>query len=307
MVVTAGMPLKQVRLELTREDGKSFAAASGALRQQQQAVLAIGDGQGGRYKWTGKLIAVLPDGNRHTQELTFETAVQGDLRIGYTRERLDLDAHVLEFTLSRPAGSATLRVFADDGSEIGEGSATFSGEAAGTWLRLPWSESKKGNVMRLELRAVSKEGLAATAKLLPWSVRVPHEEVVFETGKWEIRPSEEQKLDASYKKIVDALDVARKADPTLQVKLFIAGHTDTVGTSADNRVLSRERARAIGAWFREHGLPLPVLVAGFGEDAPKVKTPDNTDSAANRRADYIVGVEEPVVARGVRAPFTALK
>src|SRR5262245_58159682 len=172
MTVTAAAPLKQLRLELTREDGKSFAVGHGALREKQQAVLAIGDGQGGRYKWTAKLIAVFPDGNRHTQELTFETAVQGDLRIGYSREKLDLDAHVLEFTLSRPAASATIKVFADDGSEIGEGSATFGGEPAGTWLRLPWSETKKGNVMRLEVRAVSKEGLAATAKLLPWSVRV---------------------------------------------------------------------------------------------------------------------------------------
>jgi len=162
-------------------------------------------------------------------------------------------------------------------------------------------------VMRLELRAVSKDGLAVQVKLLPWSVRVPHEEVVFETGKWEIRPSEEQKLDASFKKIVDALDVARKADPTLPVKLFIAGHTDTVGGNADNRALSLHRARAIGAWFRDHGMPLPVVVAGFGEDALKVKTADNTDEAQNRRADYIVGVEEPVVARGVKAGWSALK
>jgi hypothetical protein len=85
------------------------------------------------------------------------------------------------------------------------------------------------------------------------------------------------------------------------------GHTDTVGSAADNRKLSLARARAIAAWYHERGLPLPLAYAGFGEDALKVKTPDNTDEAANRRADYIVGVEEPLVARGVRASWYKLQ
>ena len=144
-------------------------------------------------------------------------------------------------------------------------------------------------------------------KLLPWSVRVAHEEVNFEPGKSELRPSETPKLDGSYQKIIDAVDLARKADPSLQVKLFIAGHTDTVGSNGDNRKLSLERARAIAAWFRDRGLPLPIAFAGFGEDALKVKTPDNTDEAANRRADYIVGVEEPLVQKGVKATWYNLK
>ena len=137
-------------------------------------------------------------------------------------------------------------------------------------------------------------------------MRVAHQEVNFELGKSEVRPSETAKLDGSYQKIIDAIDLARKADPSLQVKLFIAGHTDTVGGSAENRKLSLDRARAIAAWFRERGLPLPIAYAGFGEDALKVKTPDNTDEARNRRADYIVGVEEPLVAKGVKAAWMKL-
>jgi len=308
LTLTALTPLAQVRLELTRlEDGKRFAVAHGALRDKQSATLAIGDGKGGHFKWQGTLVGVFPDGNRTTQQLTFETATAGELHVKYSRDRLDLDGHVLEFQLSRPAGKAELVVFADDGSQIGSGAATFAGEPAGTWLRLPWSETRKGNVLRLELRASDRDGLAVLLKLTPWSVRVPHEEVVFETGKAEVRPAEAQKLDASYGKIVAALELARKVDPSLPVRLFIAGHTDTVGGAADNRKLSLERARAIGVWFRDRGLPLPVSYAGFGEDALKVKTPDNTDSAANRRADYIVGVEEPLVARGVHAVWSALK
>src|SRR5205823_10040192 len=162
-------------------------------------------------------------------------------------------------------------------------------------------------VLRLELRATAADGPAATAKLIPWSVKIPHEEVVFDTGQSAVKPSEEAKLDASYQKIVDAVASVRKAEPSLPVKLFIAGHTDTVGGPDDNRRLSLDRARAIANWFHDRGLPLPIAYAGFGEDAPKVKTPDNTDEAQNRRADYIVGVEEPLVARGVRAEWHAQK
>jgi hypothetical protein len=49
---------------------------------------------------------------------------------------------------------------------------------------------------------------------------------------------------------------------------------------------------------------MPLYYAGFGEDQLKVKTPDNTDEARNRRADYVIGVEEPAAGRG---HYTVLK
>lgn len=305
--VKALTQLKQVRAEMTRtEDGKTFTSASGALREHATASLPVGDGKAGHFHWKGKLIAVFPDGNQVTNEITFETATTGSVQVKYSRDHLDLDGHVLEFQLSRPAGAAQLKVFSDDGDQIGQGEARFAGEAPGTWLKVSWSQ-KPGNVMLLELRATSSDGQAVLVKLLPWSVHIPHEEVNFPTGSAEIPPAETGKLDASYGKIVAAIDKARKAQPDIAVKLFIAGHTDTVGSNADNRKLSLDRAKSIAAWFRDRGLPLPIAYAGFGEDALKVKTPDNTDEAANRRADYIVGVEEPQVARGVRAPWTSLR
>jgi outer membrane protein OmpA-like peptidoglycan-associated protein len=304
ITVKPAADVTRIELELSRDDGKSFKSQTGALKAGQSATLSFGDGR--RSKWTGKMIAVFPDGNRQSFDLTFESAAAGDLRVTYARDHLDLDAHTLEFQLSRPAGKAELTVIGDDGNPIGEGTAQYHGEPAGTWLKMVWTQ-KAGNVFRLELRASSADGLTTLVKLLPWSVRVPHQEVNFEPGKSEIRPSEAPKLDGSYQKIIDAIDLARKADPSLQVKLFIAGHTDTVGGSADNRKLSLERARAIAAWFRERGLPLPIAYAGFGEDALKVKTPDNTDEPRNRRADYIVGIEEPLVARGVKASWMKLQ
>jgi outer membrane protein OmpA-like peptidoglycan-associated protein len=235
------------------------------------------------------------------------TASAATMSIGYAREHLDLDAHQLEFTLTRPAAHAELRVLGDDGRELGKASTDYHGERAGTWLAISWAPTAPGNVLALELRATSSDGASAGVRLTPWSVRIAHEEVVFETGKAEILPSEEAKLDTSYKRIVDAVEQVRKVEPSLPVKLFIAGHTDTVGSAADNVKLSLARARAIAAWFKKRGLPLPIAYAGFGESALKVKTPDNTDEAANRRADYIVGVEEPLVARGVHAAWYKLQ
>lgn len=304
LTVKPAADLARLELSLSRDDGKSFSAQHGAVKAGQSATLPFGDAR--KAKWSGKLVAVFPDGNRQSFDLTFETAVTGDLRVTYARDHLDLDAHTLEFQQSRPAGKASLEVIGDDGKPIGEGTASFAGEPAGTWLRIGWTQ-KPGNVFRLELRTTSADGLTTLVKLLPWTVRVPHEEVSFEFGKADIRPSETSKLDASYQKIIDAVDVARKADPSLQVRLFIAGHTDTVGGNADNRKLSLERARAIAVWFRDRGLPLPIAYAGFGEEALKVKTPDNTDEPRNRRADYIVGIEEPLVARGVKATWLPVK
>jgi outer membrane protein OmpA-like peptidoglycan-associated protein len=75
----------------------------------------------------------------------------------------------------------------------------------------------------------------------------------------------------------------------MPLKLYIAGHTDTVGPADKNRELSRARAKAIAGYLRKKGLGVAIVVAGFGEDVLKIKTPDNTDERANRRADYVLG------------------
>jgi outer membrane protein OmpA-like peptidoglycan-associated protein len=307
LTLTPTPGVARLRVEVVRqEDQKRFVVEHGPLGAGESATLAIGDGRAGRAHWSGTLVASYPDGNRQTYQLSFESAVIGELKVTYAREHLDLDGRVLEFQLSRAAGRAELKVFGDDGQQIGQGEAAYQKEPPGTWLKIGWTQ-RAGNVLRLELRAVDADGQASLVKLIPWSVRIAHDEVVFATGQSAIQPSEEAKLDASYQKIIDAVAAVRRAEPSLPVRLFIAGHTDTVGASADNRRLSLDRARAIAAWFRARGLPLPTLYAGFGEDALKVKTPDNTDEAANRRADYIVGVEEPLVARGLKASWLGLR
>jgi outer membrane protein OmpA-like peptidoglycan-associated protein len=208
------------------------------------------------------------------------------MKVGYDFEHLDLDHHVLQFTLSRPAGSAELVAIGDDGSELGTGSASYHAEPPGTWLAISWTQPENTRVMQLKLRAVSTDHTATNVELIPWSVAIDHQDVEFATNSATIEPAEHAKLDASLTKIDD---VMKRSEKFIKMQLYVAGHTDTVGTSASNRTLSLARAHAIAAYFRSKGLTIPIAFAGFGEDVPAVKTPDETDARANRRADYVLG------------------
>ena len=303
-VLTVTSPVAAARFDAALDhEGKPVQIAHGPARAGERVQLKLP----GAGHYDGQIVTTFRDGNRATTAATFDVVVAGTMSIGYAREHLDLEAHTFEFTISRPAAHAELKVLGLDGKELAHASADYKGDRPGTWLPIHWTPTSDGKVVALELHVTSADGVRAGMAFVTYSVTVSHEEVVFETGKADIRSSEESKLDASYKKIVDAVTEVRRAVPNAAVKLFVAGHTDTVGSGASNRTLSLARAKAIGAWFRDRGLPLPIAFAGFGEDALKVKTPDETDNAANRRVDYIVGVEEPMVARGVHAPWMKLQ
>jgi outer membrane protein OmpA-like peptidoglycan-associated protein len=187
--------------------------------------------------------------------------------------------------MSRPAGAAELSVIGEDGSEIGKGSATFASEKPGTWLSIAWTQSA-GRVLMLKLHAESADAGASDVQLVPWSVTIDHEDVNFATDSADIAASEDGKLSASLAVIQDAV---KKSEQFVKMKLYVAGHTDTVGPAAKNKKLSMARARAIAAYFRKAGIALPIAYAGFGEDVLKVPTKDEVDEKANRRADYVLG------------------
>ncbi len=291
LTVTAVERVLDVRLELARPDGGRVEQKAAALDPGRSVTFPIGDGASGKTHWHGAIKLVVSGEGPWSYDLDFDTLVRGELKVNYQRDHLDLDKHVLEIQLSRPAGGATLTVLGDDGSEIGEGEAKWHGEPAGTWVRIPWRQSP-GNVMKMELHVTSADGLGAKVVLAPWTVQIPHEEVNFENGSAEILASERPKLDAAYARIMEA---ARKAAPFVKVLLFIAGHTDTVGTRESNYRLSVDRARAIAGYFKQKGIKLPISYEGFGESILKVKTPDETPEPQNRRVDYVLAAEEPPV------------
>ncbi|HSN30208.1 MAG TPA: OmpA family protein [Kofleriaceae bacterium] len=211
-------------------------------------------------------------------------AAPAPIHVTYDSAHLDLDKHTLQFKPSRGISEATITAIGEDGSELGTGSASYKDETG--WLAITWTQPAATRVMMLKLRVAAADGAATNVELVPWSVEVAHEDVNFATDSATIEPGEAAKLDAAVDKIKD---IVAKASKFMKVRLYVAGHTDTVGPSAKNKKLSLARATAIGKYFKAHGIAVPIVVAGFGEDVLKVKTADNTDERANRRADYVIG------------------
>jgi outer membrane protein OmpA-like peptidoglycan-associated protein len=281
--VRAVEAVTDVRLELDRDDGKHFSARHPALAKGQAVTLPIGDGAAGKASYKGKLSAQVA-GKPWSDDLTFDTVVRAPLSIGYDADHLDLDKHVLEFKPTRAVSEATLVVMGEDGGELGKGAATYKNETG--WLAIAWTQPADARVMTMKLRVVASDGAATNVELVPWSVAIDHADVNFATDSAVIEAGETAKLDASLAKIVE---IQHRAERFMTMKLYVAGHTDTVGPAGKNKKLSFDRAVAIAQYFKKKGLAIPIAVAGFGEDVLKVKTPDETDERANRRADYVLG------------------
>jgi outer membrane protein OmpA-like peptidoglycan-associated protein len=225
------------------------------------------------------LVALLAAGSALAQP------VPAPFKVSYDADHLDLDGRVLQFKMSRPAGSAELVAIGEDGKQLGTGAATYQREPPGTWLSISWTQPAGARVLMLKLRVVAADDQVTNVELIPWSVTVEHEDVNFATNSAVIEASEEAKLDASLAKIGE---IVKRSEKFVKMRLYVAGHTDTVGPTAKNRTLSLDRARAIAAYFRRKGLELQIAYAGFGEQVLKIKTADDTDERRNRRSDYVI-------------------
>ncbi len=84
-------------------------------------------------------------------------------------------------------------------------------------------------------------------------------------------------------KLLDSIVAAAQACPGV---LRIEGHTDNVGRSGYNIVLSRERAEAVRASLIARGMPAERLVAeGFGSHKPIADNHTDAGRARNRRIE----------------------
>ena len=65
----------------------------------------------------------------------------------------------------------------------------------------------------------------------------------------------------------------------------IGGHTDDVGTDADNLKLSQARAQAVAAAVQAARPDLVLTVKGFGENSPVASNTDAEGRSKNRRVE----------------------
>ena len=101
--------------------------------------------------------------------------------------------------------------------------------------------------------------------------------VEFATGSAELTPGAMQALDQ--------LGTALTSADLKSYRFRIAGHTDTVGSSAYNLTLSQQRANAVAQYLEsKFSIPASRLTAiGRGENGLLVQTPPQTPERRNRR------------------------
>jgi outer membrane protein OmpA-like peptidoglycan-associated protein len=148
---------------------------------------------------------------------------------------------------------------------------------------MTWTPSSAEDVASIEVWGYDTDGFYVGKAVTTWSSEVAHEEVVFENDSDVIRSSEVPKLEAPLVKIKDMVS---KDPNAAKATFYVQGHTDTKGTDEHNVGLSRRRARAIAAWFRDHGLKNPIAYEGIGKLGLLVKTGDQVDEPRNRRVRY---------------------
>jgi len=113
----------------------------------------------------------------------------------------------------------------------------------------------------------------------PAGLKIKVEQILFDFNKAELKPTMFQKL----RKIADMV----RAYPSQSVKIFIAGHTDEIGTNAYNLELSRKRANMVMRYLVEdEGLPSAQMeIKGYGKTLPLVRGDTPESRAMNRRVE----------------------
>ena len=285
-----------VHFDCKRSDGQDVALSVTGLRAGAEKRLPLPVVKG-VFHYTCKLSGQSGKEKFANFDVEFDTRVGQPPKIQIAPADVDENGRKITVRLSEPAGKLELDVMGDDGKPIANISKTFKGEAPGTPLTVTWEQKADEVVGQFQLRAYDQANYWSGIESVTF-VDIAHQDVIFESGKADIRPTEEPKLLEPLDRIQQQL---KAVAGVLQIELYIGGYTDTVGQPADNLELSRKRAHAIATWFAAHGIKVPIQSQGFGETVLKVPTADGVDEARNRRASYVLSVQPPPASRGFPA------
>jgi outer membrane protein OmpA-like peptidoglycan-associated protein len=103
--------------------------------------------------------------------------------------------------------------------------------------------------------------------------------IFFDVNQYDIKPASQIELDDVVRLLIE--------NPLLTIQ--INGHTDNVGKTADNLLLSENRARSVVNYLKSKGIdPKRLSFKGFGDTQPV--SPNTTDAgrAQNRRTELKV-------------------
>jgi OOP family OmpA-OmpF porin len=94
-------------------------------------------------------------------------------------------------------------------------------------------------------------------------------------------------ITADAQKVLD--DVKKSAAEIKPTNIFLAGHTDTTGSSGYNTDLSNRRVKAVGSALSKMGVSSSAMATKYhGESMLAVKTDDNVKEAKNRRVEIML-------------------
>lgn len=290
IVVTAHKEVKSYQLDLDGDGGLKVSQQLGPVEKDRTVTFEIRPPEGASVHYEGKLVVRFVAGGGLAYPLSFDAVVGVPILMTFPADPLDAAHHAVRFQVNRADFRLRVHALDADGKVVGEGENVFEKQPPGAVLSVTWTPKGKGEVAQLLLDAAASGGFTSHGEVVAWKVELPHAEVNFDTAKHELKASEEPKLVAVLPTLKAQLERYRRFPG---VRFWIAGHTDTVDDRDYNQALSERRARTLAAWFRAHGVTVPVAYGGFGENDLLVPTRDETPEVRNRRATYILSVESP--------------
>ncbi len=200
------------------------------------------------------------------------------------RQRAEADRQAAELAAAREAKARAEAEAARLAAEAQEQQAKANAERARLAEESARAAAEKSERDRQALRAQLLEQFNRILETrdTPRGLVVNMADVLFDTGKYNLRPAAREKL-AKLSGIV-------LAHPSL--KLEVEGHTDDVGGEAYNQKLSEKRAETVQGYLVEQGLPANSVTAkGFGETMPIAGNENAKSRQQNRRVEIIVSGE----------------
>jgi len=293
--------IKRIEITLTAADtGETQRLKAGSIKARQRKALNFKQ-DSGTTAYTADIEVLWEKGDTDRFKLEFSATRVGELKMQMEVEDVDLGGRKVQARATNPIQSVELKIFGENDKLLWEGDESFDPPvASGENAAIAWDELA-GEIIRMDYKLTDVAGFWTGMRISPFSVEIPHEEVVFDSGRSNITDTEAPKLERTMAAIQDAL---KKHGTLLELKLFVGGYTDTVADKASNRSLSLARAQSIGQWFRHKGLKIPIFYWGFGEEVLAVQTPDETEESRNRRAVYILSTHAPT---GRDVPYNSWK
>jgi outer membrane protein OmpA-like peptidoglycan-associated protein len=287
LMLQATDPVDSGTVHFKRSDGKSFSRDLGSMKRNETKTFSLKQ-PAGTFSYKVKIKATGSAADEDLDmNLEFDATLVAPLKLSIDPDSVQVSEGKAPLISNRPIDRIDVEVYDSNGKKLHAGTQKVGGKKGRIVVKWPASDDVGG----IRIKAHDVDDFWSSVLLEPFWVEIPHDKIIFNFGKATWDDSEEPKLKKTLADIREAMK--EHAGKGLQMQLYIAGYTDTVGSKAENMKLSTSRARAIAGWFQKNGLDIPIYYQGFGESVLEVQTPDETEEEKNRRAVYILGNARP--------------